>query len=50
MLKHSKERSEGEEDSALEIIKEAIKKSPDLIPAVCLASELEKSNRKNKKC
>ena len=34
---------EREEDSALEIIKEAIKKSPDLIPAVCLASELEKS-------
>ena len=24
-------------------IKEALKKSPDLVPAVCLASELEKS-------
>ena len=35
-----KRKSEGEEDSALEIIKDAIKKSPDFIPAVCLASEL----------
>ena len=43
-----KRKSEGEEDSALEIIKEAIKKSPDLIPAVCLASELEKSKGKIK--
>ena len=38
-----KRKSDGKEDNALEIIKEAIKKSPDLIPAVCLASELEKS-------
>ena len=31
----------GEEHDALETLKESIKKSPDLVPAICLASELE---------
>jgi len=34
---------EGEEHSALETIKESMKKSPDLVPTVCLASDLESS-------
>ena len=37
-----KNRSEGDTNSALEKIREAVRKSPGLIPAVCLASELEK--------
>ncbi len=32
-----------DEIGALEKIKEAVKKSPDLVPAVCMASELERS-------
>ena len=38
-----KRKMESEELNALETIKEAIKKSPDLVPAVCLASDLESS-------
>ena len=38
-----KRKMESEEHNALETIKESIKKSPDLVPAVCLASDLESS-------
>ena len=38
-----KRKLEGEEHSALETIKESMKKSPDLVPTVCLASDLESS-------
>ena len=38
-----KRKLEGEELRALETIKESMKKSPDLVPTVCLASDLESS-------
>ena len=44
-----KRKSEGEENSALEIIKEAIKKSPDLICSM-FSKRIRKIYRKNKKC
>ena len=36
-------KSEGNEEKALYLIKDSLKKSPDLVPAACFASELEKS-------
>ena len=37
----SKKRSDGDIDLAAEKIKESVRKSPSLVPSVCLASELE---------